>query len=67
MVFDCGILVNTQPVSWMSFFLLFATGAGLVYYYDREKKRHIEGTLLMVSLLLFFFEDIIKCNENLIM
>ncbi|CAH8391368.1 unnamed protein product [Eruca vesicaria subsp. sativa] len=30
------------PVSWMSFFLLFATGAGLVYYYDREKKRHIE-------------------------
>ncbi|XP_048605447.1 protein SCO1 homolog 1, mitochondrial-like [Brassica napus] len=29
-------------VSWMSFFLLFATGAGLVYYYDREKKRHIQ-------------------------
>ncbi|KAF3586688.1 hypothetical protein F2Q69_00032144 [Brassica cretica] len=37
------------PVSWMSFFLLFATGAGLVYYYDREKKRHIEGTLLMLN------------------
>ncbi|XP_047252785.1 protein SCO1 homolog 1, mitochondrial isoform X1 [Capsicum annuum] len=34
------------PVSWMSFFLLFCTGAGLVYYYDREKKRHIEGRLL---------------------
>ncbi|KAM3217010.1 protein SCO1 1, mitochondrial isoform X1 [Capsicum annuum] len=34
------------PVSWMSFFLLFCTGAGLVYYYDREKKRRIEGRLL---------------------
>ncbi|CAL9220101.1 unnamed protein product [Arabidopsis halleri] len=34
--------VRGGPVSWMSFFLLFATGAGLVYYYDREKKRHIE-------------------------
>ncbi|XP_023641193.1 protein SCO1 homolog 1, mitochondrial isoform X2 [Capsella rubella] len=34
--------VRGAPVSWMSFFLLFATGAGLVYYYDREKKRHIE-------------------------
>ncbi|CAN4108705.1 unnamed protein product [Withania somnifera] len=31
-----------SPVSWMSFFLLVCTGAGLVYYYDREKKRHIE-------------------------
>ncbi|CAH2054456.1 unnamed protein product [Thlaspi arvense] len=34
--------VRGAPVSWMSFFLLFATGAGLVFYYDREKKRHIE-------------------------
>ncbi|CAN7010380.1 hypothetical protein IGI04_011704 [Brassica rapa subsp. trilocularis] len=34
--------VRGAPVSWMSFFLLFATGAGLVYYYDREKKRHIQ-------------------------
>ncbi|KFK38282.1 hypothetical protein AALP_AA3G094000 [Arabis alpina] len=34
--------VRGAPVSWMSFFLLFATGAGLVYYYDNEKKRHIE-------------------------
>ncbi|CAN8260005.1 unnamed protein product [Cochlearia groenlandica] len=34
--------VRGTPVSWMSFFLLFATGAGLVYYYDGEKKRHIE-------------------------
>ncbi|EPS59974.1 hypothetical protein M569_14830, partial [Genlisea aurea] len=30
------------PVSWMSFALLICTGAGLVYHYDREKKRHIE-------------------------
>ncbi|KAL1193821.1 SCO1-like protein 1 [Cardamine amara subsp. amara] len=34
--------VRGAPISWMSFFLLFATGAGLVYYYDGEKKRHIE-------------------------
>ncbi|XP_010486446.1 PREDICTED: protein SCO1 homolog 1, mitochondrial [Camelina sativa] len=34
--------VRGAPVSWMSFFLLFATGAGLVYYYNGEKKRHIE-------------------------
>ncbi|CAN6809936.1 unnamed protein product [Brassica oleracea] len=36
------VRLNDDPVSWMSFFLLFATGAGLVYYYDREKKRHIQ-------------------------
>ncbi|KAL9828064.1 Protein SCO1 1 [Arabidopsis thaliana] len=36
------LLEKTFPVSWMSFFLLFATGAGLVYYYDTQKKRHIE-------------------------
>ncbi|KAF3648503.1 Protein SCO1 -like protein 1, mitochondrial [Capsicum annuum] len=34
--------IYIDPVSWMSFFLLVCTGAGLVYYYDREKKRHIE-------------------------
>ncbi|GAB4843912.1 Protein SCO1 1, mitochondrial [Ancistrocladus abbreviatus] len=39
---DDGKPVRGGPVSWMSFFLLLATGAGLVYYYDREKKRHIE-------------------------
>ncbi|KAF3614878.1 Protein SCO1 -like protein 1, mitochondrial [Capsicum annuum] len=39
-----------RPVSWMSFFLLFCTGAGLVYYYDREKKRHIEVTSMMVAI-----------------
>ncbi|CAN8270013.1 unnamed protein product [Cochlearia groenlandica] len=34
--------IRGAPVSWMSFFLLFATGAGLVYYYEGQKKRHIE-------------------------
>ncbi|KAK4483780.1 hypothetical protein RD792_010984 [Penstemon davidsonii] len=38
-----GKSVRGGPVSWMSLFLLLCTGAGLVYYYDREKKRHIEG------------------------
>ncbi|XP_057801227.1 protein SCO1 homolog 1, mitochondrial [Salvia miltiorrhiza] len=38
-----GKSVRGGPVSWMSFFLLFCTGVGLVYYYDREKRRHIEG------------------------
>ncbi|KAM3324983.1 protein SCO1 1, mitochondrial [Capsicum chacoense] len=37
-----GKSIRGSPVSWMSFFLLVCTGAGLVYYYDREKKRHIE-------------------------
>ncbi|KAL7092673.1 hypothetical protein ACP275_12G178200 [Erythranthe tilingii] len=38
-----GKSIRGGPVSWMSFFLLLCTGAGLVFYYDREKKRHIEG------------------------
>ncbi|KAK6152528.1 hypothetical protein DH2020_015163 [Rehmannia glutinosa] len=38
-----GKPVRGGPVSWMSFLLLLCTGAGLVYYYDREKRRHIEG------------------------
>ena len=46
----------------MSFFLLFATGAGLVYYYDREKKRHIQGTHLMVSLLFFSNVTTLSCR-----
>ncbi|KAH0739561.1 hypothetical protein KY290_038266 [Solanum tuberosum] len=37
-----GKSIRGSPVSWMSFFLLLCTGAGLVFYYDREKKRHIE-------------------------
>ncbi|CAI9107933.1 OLC1v1007418C1 [Oldenlandia corymbosa var. corymbosa] len=38
-----GKPIRGSPVSWMSFFLLLATGAALIWYYDREKKRHIEG------------------------
>ncbi|RVW32496.1 Protein SCO1-like 1, mitochondrial [Vitis vinifera] len=34
--------VRGGPVSWLSFLLLIFTGAGLVFYYDNEKKRHIE-------------------------
>ncbi|KAK2980024.1 hypothetical protein RJ640_020050 [Escallonia rubra] len=37
-----GRPVRGGPVSWLSFLLLIATGAGLVYYYDKEKKQHIE-------------------------
>ncbi|RDY11230.1 Protein SCO1-like 1, mitochondrial, partial [Mucuna pruriens] len=39
---DAGKSVRGGPVSWLSFLLLVVTGAGLVFYYDREKKRHIE-------------------------
>ncbi|KAL8504859.1 hypothetical protein ACS0TY_016152 [Phlomoides rotata] len=38
-----GKPVRGGHVSWMSFFLLLCTRAGLVYYYDREKRRRIEG------------------------
>ncbi|GAB2235439.1 hypothetical protein Droror1_Dr00025864 [Drosera rotundifolia] len=38
-----GKPVRGGPVSWLSFFLLLGTGAGLIFYYDREKKKHIEG------------------------
>ncbi|KAL9230693.1 hypothetical protein vseg_006010 [Gypsophila vaccaria] len=39
---NAGKSIRGSPVSWMSFLLLLVTGAGLVFYYDREKKRHIE-------------------------
>ncbi|CBI22811.3 hypothetical protein VitviT2T_011751 [Vitis vinifera] len=39
---DAGKAVRGGPVSWLSFLLLIFTGAGLVFYYDNEKKRHIE-------------------------
>ncbi|KAG8374430.1 hypothetical protein BUALT_Bualt11G0131000 [Buddleja alternifolia] len=38
-----GKPIRGGPVSWMSFFLLLCTGAGLLFYYEREKRRHIEG------------------------
>lgn len=34
--------IRGSPVSWLSLGLLLVTGAGLVYYYDQEKKRLIE-------------------------
>lgn len=37
-----GKSVRGSPVSWVSMLLLLVTGAGIVYYYDQEKKRHIE-------------------------
>ncbi|KAF2306416.1 hypothetical protein GH714_017817 [Hevea brasiliensis] len=43
---DAGKPVRGGPVSWLSFLLLMATGVGIILYYDREKKRHIEGRLL---------------------
>ncbi|KAL8138320.1 hypothetical protein V2J09_004321 [Rumex salicifolius] len=37
-----GKSVRGSPVSWLSMLLLLLTGAGIVFYYDQEKKRHIE-------------------------
>eukprot|EP00250_Pteridium_aquilinum_P030394 c4123_g1_i1 orf=387-1304(-) len=34
--------IRGSPVSWLSLGLLVVTGAGLVYYYDQEKKRLIK-------------------------
>ncbi|CAN0927814.1 Protein SCO1 homolog 1, mitochondrial [Linum grandiflorum] len=39
---EAGKSVRGGPVSWLSFILLALTGAGIVYYYDNEKKKHIE-------------------------
>lgn len=39
---DQGKSVRGGPISWLSFLLLVATGAGVIFYYDQEKKRHIE-------------------------
>ncbi|KAF9591341.1 hypothetical protein IFM89_003964 [Coptis chinensis] len=39
---NTGKSLRGAPVTWLSFLFLIATGAGLVYYYDKEKKRHIE-------------------------
>lgn len=38
-----GKFFRGAPVSWLSFLLLILTGAGLVFYYDNEKKKHIQG------------------------
>ncbi|XP_004492460.1 protein SCO1 homolog 1, mitochondrial [Cicer arietinum] len=39
---DAGKSVRGSPVSWLSLVFLVLTGAGLVFYYDKQKKRHIE-------------------------
>ncbi|WCJ28050.1 hypothetical protein M5689_009759 [Euphorbia peplus] len=39
---DAGKSVRGGPVSWLSFLLLMVTGAGILLYYDKEKKKHIE-------------------------
>ncbi|KAF5181058.1 SCO1, mitochondrial-like protein [Thalictrum thalictroides] len=39
---NAGKSVRGAPVSWLSFLFLITTGAGLLYYYDKEKKKHIE-------------------------
>ncbi|XP_047332036.1 protein SCO1 homolog 1, mitochondrial [Impatiens glandulifera] len=39
---DQGKAVRGGPVSWLSFILLAITGGGILAYYDREKKHHIE-------------------------
>lgn len=35
--------VRRGPISWLSFLFLAATGAGLIWYYDRMKKQRIEA------------------------
>ncbi|KAL5550504.1 hypothetical protein UlMin_000680 [Ulmus minor] len=37
-----GKAVRGGPVSWLSFLFLVATGAGIIIYYDKEKRKHIE-------------------------
>ncbi|XP_058110280.1 protein SCO1 homolog 1, mitochondrial isoform X2 [Magnolia sinica] len=37
-----GKPIRRGPVTWLSLLLLILTGAGLIFYYDNEKKRHIE-------------------------
>ncbi|KAI4353378.1 hypothetical protein L6164_002335 [Bauhinia variegata] len=39
---DARKAVRGGPISWLSFLFLFVTGAGLIFYYDKEKKQHIE-------------------------
>ncbi|KAK9153977.1 hypothetical protein Sjap_001457 [Stephania japonica] len=39
---SAGKSARGAPVSWLSFLLVITTGAGLIYYYEKEKKRHIE-------------------------
>ncbi|KVI11449.1 Copper chaperone SCO1/SenC, partial [Cynara cardunculus var. scolymus] len=42
-----GKSIRGGPISWLSFLLLVASGAGVVFYYDQEKKRHIEAYITL--------------------
>lgn len=53
-----------QPVSWLSLLLLVATGAGVIFYYDKQKKQHIEGT--MVSLMLFVMTRLLSEVKHIV-
>ncbi|KAM2625407.1 hypothetical protein TB1_032276 [Malus domestica] len=39
---NAGKSIRGGPVSWLSFLLLVATGAGIILYYDKEKRQHIQ-------------------------
>ncbi|XWS55516.1 hypothetical protein CRYUN_Cryun09bG0006800 [Craigia yunnanensis] len=39
---DAGKPIRGGPVSWLSLLLLLATGIGIILYYDKQKKQHIE-------------------------
>ncbi|XP_050379255.1 protein SCO1 homolog 1, mitochondrial [Argentina anserina] len=39
---DAGKSVRGGPVSWLSFLLLVLTGAGVILYYDKEKRQHLQ-------------------------
>ncbi|GAV73571.1 SCO1-SenC domain-containing protein [Cephalotus follicularis] len=41
--FEAWKSVRGGPVSWLSLLLVIATGAGILVYYNNEKKRHIEA------------------------
>ncbi|MCO5598426.1 hypothetical protein L7F22_052521 [Adiantum nelumboides] len=46
---DVAIIFSLQPVSWLSFCLLLVTGAGLIFYYDWEKKWRIKAAQRSVN------------------
>ena len=48
-----------QPVTWASLALLAATGVGLILFWDREKKRQLEGWLSFSGCLNYSFKHLI--------
>ncbi|XVE76571.1 hypothetical protein DITRI_Ditri12bG0184200 [Diplodiscus trichospermus] len=51
---DAGKPVRGGPVSWLSFLLLLATGTGIILYYDKNKKRHIEEEKVGIEIVPVF-------------